>query len=144
MAFQRRRKAQEPLSQFNLTSLMDVTFILLIAFMIVAPSLKHGIELQLPEVDAEPLPPSKEKTYTVVIQARRAGDDVDRISFEGRYVTLTELGQRIESLQRGGTKINVEVEPDRKVTSERLIEVIYTLQQAGIADVGIPTQPKRE
>ncbi|GAB4313849.1 MAG: protein TolR [Candidatus Sumerlaeia bacterium] len=144
----RRRQRIEPMSHFNLTSLMDVTFILLIAFMIVAPSLKHGIELDLPEINADTLPARNEKTLTVVIQAKRPEEDQERIflDVEGRSerVTLTDLRARLEALQGGGRKINVTVEPDRRVPSERLLEVIYTLQQAGIENIGIPTTPPRE
>lgn len=139
-----RRKPIEPMSNFNLTSLMDVTFILLIAFMIVAPSLKHGLELDLPEVNAEALEQDESKIHTVVIQKVRPEEDVERIYLDEKQVTLTDLQNDLAAMQGGGKKVNVNVETDAGVPSERLLQVIAAIQKAGIESIGIPTEPARD
>ena len=63
----RHRQPLEIASDMNVTNLIDTSFILLITFMLVAPQLKHGIQLELPEVVAPPMEQKSQKVWEISI-----------------------------------------------------------------------------
>ena len=65
MTFRRKRRELPVNAEINLTNLIDVAFVLLIIFMITAPILQGGIELQLPEADARPLDTAEAVTVSI-------------------------------------------------------------------------------
>jgi biopolymer transport protein ExbD len=127
------------MTEMNVTNLLDTAFILLMAFMIVAPAIKHGIELDLPEVGAGNL--DTKKTVTVVLEKRPFEEASDRIYIEGRRVTPQQLTAEIQKLQRVFPELDVVIEGDREAIYGTFALAIAAIQDAGVRNVGLVTQP---
>jgi len=119
--------------------MMDVTFNLLIAFMIVAPTLKHGMNLDLPEVAASNLKP-KDSLSIVIRKAPERGEE-ERIYVNDRRVSLENLEQRIVSLYENKPNIDILIEADKSVPYEIVAKVLHIIQSIGVDSVGLVTEP---
>jgi biopolymer transport protein ExbD len=135
----RRSSSLQHISSISLTSMMDVTFNLLIAFMIVAPTLKHGIKLELPQIAASNLKP-KDSVMIVIRSAPEKGEE-ERIYLEDKRVSLENLGETITALYEKNPEIDILIEADKSVPYEIVARVLYTIQKAGVEGVGLVTEP---
>lgn len=132
----RQRVVSEPLANINVTSLLDITFVLLIAFMIVAPALKHGLDLDLPEVRNAPnLNPDKPLSVAV-----KSGPVMTDIYLEGRPVVLEELAAQIRGIDPDLSR-PVTLEGDKRADWESMARVIAELRNGGVTNIGIVTVP---
>lgn len=132
----------QPINTINLTSLMDVTFNLLIAFMLVAPTLKHGMKLDLPEVEASNLKPKK-SLMVVIRKAPEAGEE-ERIYLNDRRVTIEELTENLSAVYEKKADQDVLIEADRNIPYEIVAQVLNAIQKAGVESVGLVTEPHRK
>ncbi len=139
----RRRSTLSPMTQINLTSLLDLTFMLLITFIIIAPTLKHGIQIDLPEVKAAKLD-VEEKTLTVTIKKVEAGEEIERVYLEGNRVDLESLTERVSAAYEKNPRLNVVVEADRAARYGIFASVVQTLQEAGVTNIGLATEPEKK
>jgi len=131
----RRNTKGTPLASINVTSLLDITFVLLIAFMVVAPAMKHGIDLQLPQVvDAPPM--QEEKSISIVVKPELTGSG---IYVNGQEVMLDEVVPRVVSIAGENTTPVVTLEGDRAANWETVVQVIAALRSSGISRIGIQT-----
>ncbi|MCD6386073.1 biopolymer transporter ExbD [Candidatus Sumerlaeota bacterium] len=137
----RRRSTLQPIAQINLTSLLDLTFMLLITFIIIAPTLKHGISIDLPEVQATKLD-VRQKPLTITIKKLEPEEDMERIYLDGKRIGLDTLGERVAAAYEKNPKISVIIESDRLVRYGTFARVVAVLQKAGVQDIGLVTQPE--
>lgn len=141
----RHRKGVHPVAEINLTSLLDVTFVLLIAFMIMAPSLKYGVEIDLPGMNggAPQLNTDQQNLATIAISksmAGQAGDSASRtFQLDGDTVDLAGLEARlVERNKVAGGKLAVEINADKDIPYEAFVQAVGALRRAGIEGVGLP------
>jgi biopolymer transport protein ExbD len=132
--FGRHRRGLPINAEINITNLVDVAFVLLIIFMITAPILQGGIELQLPEADATPI----DQTDALVVSVGRDGD-----IFVGktRVESLEEFEQIVPTLMGGDTKRPVSVKGDRGVEYGRVMQVFGVFMKLGITNVSLAVEP---
>jgi biopolymer transport protein ExbD len=132
--FGRHRRGLPVNAEINITNLVDVAFVLLIIFMITAPILQGGIELQLPEADATPL----DQTDALVVSVGRDGE-----IFVGqtRVESLDEFEQIVPTLMGGDTKRPVSVKGDRGVNYGRVMQVFGVFMKLGITNVSLAVDP---
>jgi biopolymer transport protein TolR len=139
----RHRKRLKPVAEINLTSLLDVAFVLLIAFMIVAPSLKYGVEIKLPSVreGAPQLPSTEFNLATIGIPRSVAQQSAGIRTFllDGEPVDSAELESRLkEKRARIGEKFAVEIQADREAPYEAFVQAVTAVRRAGVEAVGLP------
>ncbi len=132
----------EKMGSINLTSFMDMTFNLLIAFMLIAPTLKHGMELDLPEVKATNLKP-KDSITVVVRKAPERGEE-ERIYIDDKSVTISDLTVQIKAMYERKKNLDVLIEADKTVPYEIVAKVLNAVQKAGVTGVGLVTEPAVE
>lgn len=124
-------KEHTTLSDINVTPFVDVVLILLIIFMISAPMLKTGLDLQLPkagtseEISAE---------NAVVIKIKRDG----KISVNGREVAREDLIKSVKDEM--GEKKPVLIEADARVFYDEVVDVLNRLREGGITEIGLITE----
>ena len=135
----RHRDEIKPISEMNVTNLLDTAFILLMAFMLVAPTINHGIELELPRVTAQNIDTSE--TVTIAIKKKPSLDSLDYIYFEGERVSLKQLGELLIERREAVPDIDVLIEADRGEVIDTLAKVLATVKSSGIESVGIATDP---
>lgn len=124
-----RRRALAPTADINVTSLVDVAFVLLIIFMITAPIMQGGIDVQLPRASVRPLS-SKDG---VVVTVDRQG----RIFIDQTPVTYEEFRATIRRLVDQRNTSSVYVRGDRNTEYGNIVRVISALAQAGITSMGM-------
>lgn len=140
----RRRGRFQPEVQVNLTSLIDVVFILLISFMVVAPALKHGLQVELAKTEGgEPLNP--ERPVSVVITH---DEDTGQTKFylDDDRIELDRLRPRLEARREVAMARDIDlavlIEPDGRVPTEATLQVLGIILDLGITNYGFLTEPR--
>jgi biopolymer transport protein TolR len=129
MRADRNRKV---LSEINVTPFVDVMLVLLVIFMVTAPLLQQGIDVNLPKAKGRDLPP--EERITLIIKKEGA------IYMNDNPVSLTDMKQKLEAISK--LNPNVYLKADRGVPYGFVVEVIGEIKDAGIERLGIVTEPK--
>lgn len=137
----RHRRPLEPMNQINLTSLLDVAFVLLIAFMIVAPSIKYGLDLDLPTLreGAPQLGQNQANLFTIVVP--RPVDGRQEFFMNDTPSQLADIENRLAMQRKSGGKVAVEIQADRDVSYDTFIQVVAAVRRAGVEAVGLPVEP---
>lgn len=134
----RRMKNEMPEATINLTSLMDITFVLLIAFMIVAPAVKYNVDLELPKSeDAQSA--SEERPIQVQVAYRQ---ETQEISFHvnGRRVPLAEVAAEVKRQPTFREDSVISLEGERIAPWEEIARLITHLNSNGISNIAVVTE----
>ena len=137
MAFGRleRRKAEVPISDINMTPLIDVMLVLLVIFMITAPLMTSSLKLDLPKADGAAPTEQTPTAISLGLQANGAlywGEE--RLEADAFTRRLTEAGRR------PGERPEVMLRADQSVAYGRVAELIGQLQQAGLNRIAFVTE----
>lgn len=137
------RKKRKPMADINVVPYIDVMLVLLIVFMVTAPLLNQGIEVELPQANNEPLS-IDDNTETLVVSV--TSNDEYYISLgatgeERQTVTLETVGTQVSQIISANPSIQVLVEGDTNADWGAMITLITTLQQAGVVNPNFITQP---
>ncbi|MGE8140716.1 ExbD/TolR family protein [Novosphingobium sp. NPDC080210] len=125
---------RSPMSEINVTPLVDVMLVLLIIFMVTAPLLKAGVPVNLPESKAKTLGDEKDQvTLSMARDGRVYLDDVE--------VAPGELSDRLAALPRteAGEPPLITLRADRSLDYGRIMEVMGELNQAGFNSISLIT-----
>lgn len=131
-----RRKAK-PMSEINVTPFVDVMLVLLIVFMVTAPLLTVGVTVDLPKATSAPLPGQDEPLAVSV-----ASDG--RIFLQESEITLEELGPRLVAILETKPETRIFVRGDKVIDYGRVMEVVGSIHDAGIAKVALVTKLRDE
>jgi biopolymer transport protein TolR len=123
----RRRQA---LSEINVTPFVDVMLVLLIIFMVTAPLLQQGVDVDLPKASGQTLSPSER----VIITIKKGG----KIYLDKTAVTLDTLREGLS----GKTGEEVFLKADKDVPYGVVVAVMGELREIGIEKLGMVTEPK--
>ena len=137
------KKKRKPMAEINVVPYIDVMLVLLVVFMVTAPLLNQGIEVELPEANNEPLP-IDENQETLVISITETQDyyiSIGATAENRQPVTLETIGQQVAQVLGANPGIQVMVEGDTNATWGTMIALITTLQNAGVASPNFITQP---
>lgn len=142
----RHIRQYDAIADLNLTNLLDVSFVLLLAFMMVAPSLKTGLSVDLPRVEQHVAGLDQEgKTITVEIRKQPLeGVYVDdrRLQIAASEDPDARTLERVIADKRSKyPAISVVIEADRASQYETFARVVAALQALGIDNVGLVTKP---
>jgi biopolymer transport protein ExbD/biopolymer transport protein TolR len=125
-----RRRGGVPISaDINVTSLVDVAFVLLIIFMITAPMLQGGVEVQLPRAEARPLKTEEGLVITV--------DRTGRIFLDQTPVSYADFRVAFQAVVATRKPSGVYLRADRRVAYGEVIQVLAAIKAAGVRDVGL-------
>ncbi|HET6412156.1 MAG TPA: protein TolR [Anaeromyxobacter sp.] len=138
MAFTSGGIGRQTLTEINVTPLVDVMLVLLIIFMVTAPLIQQGVEVNLPDARAKPVKAEEEK-LVLSIKADRSiwlgtSEDAARIPFE----TLEDKLRANARLQKDH---EVYLMADKTLPYGYVVDVMATLQRAGILNLGMITNP---
>jgi biopolymer transport protein ExbD len=121
------------MSEINLTSLLDVAFVLLIAFMLIAPTLRDGVEIRLPSVQNAPVLPQA-STQPLTIRIPEAGP----LTLDDQELSPEGLEETLRQSRKDNPSVAVVLEADRNVPYQRVAEAMAAIRRAGISGVGLP------
>jgi biopolymer transport protein TolR len=131
-----QREGGTTLSEINMVPFIDVVLVLLIIFMITAPILQSGIEVDVP----------KTKTVKELTEVRMVVtiDRAQRIYLNDKAINIHDIGQTISSQSPDLAKQTVYVRCDESVPFGSWATVVDSLRQAGIVNISVVTQPLSE
>lgn len=119
-------------SEINLTPLMDLTFILLITFIITFPLLESGLNVDLPAARGTPL--SEENTVSVSVDA----DGFWHV--DDRRVTAEEFAAEMRYIRQNRPEATVLLRGDRGLPYGQLMEVMQAMHENGVSRISLVTQ----
>ena len=125
------------ISQINVTPLVDVMLVLLVIFMVTAPIIQQGVQVNLPQAKAAAIPGTDE---LLVVSIAKNG----RIYLNDNVMTLHELGAKMRAIRSNLSDKQVYVRADQDVRYGLVMQTIAELKQAGIDRVGMVTRPTLE
>jgi biopolymer transport protein TolR len=125
------------MAEINVTPLVDVMLVLLIIFMVTAPMLQTGIDVNLPRVKAKSIDVAEEKVVLTINRSRE-------IFINRRHLTLSELGGKLKSIFARRIEREVYLRADRNVPYGFVVEVMAEVRKAGIDKLGMITEPPEE
>ena len=137
MAFGRLERTQvaQPMSEINMTPLIDVMLVLVVIFIITAPLLASSIRLELPGTEAAK-PTDAPRFVTVAIDASGS------LFLNDKPVSAAELGQRLADSGRTQPDTEVQLRADQSVPYGRIVEVMGAAQKAGLNRIGFVAEPR--
>ncbi len=128
------------MAEINVVPYIDVTLVLLIIFMITAPLLQTGVEVDLPQAEAATVEQKNEPP--VVVSVNKQGEFfIDIGDHEDEPVQAKELLIRVAAVLRNKPKTQVFVRGDRDVAYGKVVTVMAALKNAGVPSVGLMTSP---
>jgi biopolymer transport protein TolR len=125
------------ISQINVTPLVDVMLVLLVIFMVTAPIIQQGVQVNLPQATAAAISGTDE---LLVVSIAKNG----RIYLNDNVMTLDELGAKMRAIRTNLAGKQVYVRADQDVRYGLVMQTIAELKQAGIDRVGMVTRPTLE
>lgn len=125
-------RGRNVLSEINVTPFVDVMLVLLVIFMVTAPLLQQGIDVNLPKAKGKDLPP--EERITLVI--KKGGF----IYMNDNPVSLAQMGHKLQAISK--LNPNVFLKADKDVPYGFVVEVMGEIKEAGIEKLGMITEPK--
>ncbi len=125
------RKA--PMSEINVTPMVDVMLVLLIIFMVAAPLLTVGVPVNLPQTKAAPL---NEKTEPLAITIKADG----QVYIQDTVVAAEELAARLQAITENKPDTRIYVRGDHSLDYGRVMEVMGLITSAGFSKVALITE----
>lgn len=131
------RGSREPLSEINVIPLVDIMLVLLIIFMITAPMLQHGMNIDLPKVTAKPLP-SKENPQVINI------DRDSSIRLNDKKIQVSDLKAHLQFLFANKSEKEIFLKASKDVPYGAVVRCMGIIREAGIDKINIVTLPAEE
>ncbi|GAK46560.1 biopolymer transport TolR [Tepidicaulis marinus] len=129
----RRGQRMAPMSEINVTPLVDVMLVLLIVFMVAAPLLTVGVPVDLPKTRSAPLS-GDDEPLTITVN----GDGA--IFLQETEVQVEDLVPRLLAIGENGYEQRIYVRADQNINYGRVMDVMGTISSAGFARVGLVTE----
>ena len=122
------------MSQINVTPLVDVMLVLLIIFMVTAPMMQQGVQVNLPKADTKALTPQE---TTVVVSVANTG----KVFINSSEVPAAELKSKLSGMFATRSKKEVFLKADKDVPYGEVIKTMAEIKGAGIERLGMVTEP---
>ncbi|MEO5656529.1 MAG: biopolymer transporter ExbD [Nitrospiria bacterium] len=128
-----RGHTDQPISEINVTPLVDVMLVLVIILIVTAPLLSHQIKLNLPKAKTE----ASTVTRPLVISLTRDS----QIYLDAQPIAAPELRARLERAVAAGEQPTVELRADGELAYQQVVQVMALVQSAGITKLAFLTEP---
>ena len=137
MAFNLKRSEREPMSEINVTPFVDVMLVLLIIFMVTAPLLTVGVQVDLPETSADTLPEESEP-LTLTINSK------GEVFIQETKIEFDNLIKKILAVSKNRTDTRIYVRGYKTINYGRVLEVMGKLSGSGFTKVALISEPYKE
>jgi biopolymer transport protein TolR len=129
-----RSKSSKPMSDINMTPLVDVMLVLVVIFIITAPLMTSAIKLDLPKTEAAK-PIDAPKFVAIVV------DKAGQIFLNDQVTSLTQLADSLTKVAQNSKDTEVQLRADETVPYGKVVEVMGVTQKAGLNRIGFVAQP---
>ncbi|MGN6716378.1 MAG: protein TolR [Candidatus Binatia bacterium] len=125
------------ISQINVTPLVDVMLVLLVIFMVTAPIIQQGVQVNLPQTKASAIAGSEEP---LIVTVAKDG----KIYLNDNVVSLADLGTKLTAIKKLQSDKQVYLRADQDVRYGTVMKTIAEIKQAGIEKLGMVSRPPSE
>jgi biopolymer transport protein TolR len=125
------------IAQINVTPLVDVMLVLLVIFMVTAPIIQQGVQVNLPQAKAGAIPGTEE---LLVVTIAKNG----KVYLNDNAMTLTELGTKLRAIRKLEADKQVYLRADQDVRYGLVMKAVAEIKQAGIERLGMVTRPSND
>ncbi|HMA20968.1 MAG TPA: biopolymer transporter ExbD [Gemmatimonadaceae bacterium] len=132
----RRRQRMDLNAEINVVSLIDVMMLLMVIFMITAPIMQGGIDINLPKAEARPLEPKS----GLVVSIDRSGT----IHVDETVLTFSEFRATFRALAADRGREGVYLRADAGVPYGEVVRVLAVMRSSGTPDVGLVAEPEEK
>ena len=132
----RRSRVERQKAEIGMNSLIDLTFLLLVTFIVTLPALEQGISIMLPQAKTDQLPTKDKKANVVTI------DKDSRIFFKDRPVTLDELETTLKAMAAEDPEVPVLVRGDERNSYGDVMKVVKIVYKCKIRRMALVTVEK--
>lgn len=135
----RRRRSsrfEKPKAQVDMTSLIDLTFLLLVTFIVTLPALEQGISIMLPQAKTDQLPMKDKKANVVTV------DKDNRIFFKDQPTTLEELEVTLKAMAAQDPDVPVLVRGDERLNYGSVMDVVKVVYKCKVRRMALVTVEK--
>jgi biopolymer transport protein TolR len=127
-------KTPVALAEINIIPLVDVMLVLLIIFMVSAPMMSQGVQVDLPKANSQGLTDVPDQVFLSVSSTRE-------LSLNGKAIPSGTLRARLEGMVQAKPGLQVYVQADQKIPYGFIAQVIAEVKNAKVQKVGLVTQP---
>jgi biopolymer transport protein TolR len=130
-----RHSNDRPLSEINVTPFVDVMLVLLVIFMVTAPMMQSGIDVDLPETKTQPM---RMRDEPLILSVKKDGT-----LFVGRTeVPLDELAVKLEAIFEGRDTKELFLRADKDAAYGKVARAMAAAREAGASKLGMVTEPE--
>ena len=127
-------KHSELMSEINVTPFVDVMLVLLIIFMVTAPMMIQGLNVDLPEATAKPLDSEKEHLVITINKDQQ-------VYINDVVATVESLGEKLSKMLQGRSDRDVYLKADKNIPYGIVVQVMAEIKGAGVEQLGMITEP---
>jgi biopolymer transport protein TolR len=128
---------RRPMTDINVTPLVDVMLVLLIIFMVTAPLIQSGVKVDLPRASAQQMEHSEEKLVLTITRDRR-------ILLGNTEIKASDLETKLASNARIQKDKELYLHADRSLPYGQVVEIMAVARRAGVESLGMITEPDKE
>jgi biopolymer transport protein TolR len=125
-----------PLSEINVTPMVDVMLVLLIIFMVTAPMMQQGVDVDLPKTTTQPL---KVKDEPLILTIKKDG----QLLLGRQEIPQAELQKKLEAIFEGMDQKELYLRADQAVPYGDVARAMAAAREAGASKLGMVTEPER-
>lgn len=135
-----RSRASTPLSQINVTPLVDVMLVLLVIFMLAAPLMTSRIKMELPRTPATGAADAGGVSERRVLALDASG----QLYWQDQAITAVDLRQRLKELAHNQPETEIHLRVDQSVAHGLVVQLMADIQQAGLQRIGFVAQTTKK
>ena len=127
----KRRSQLDTIDEINMTPLMDLTFLLLIIFMIATPLLEYSIDVSPPKMNADSMENKKSETVNLLASGL--------VNYRGQVVSRKNLFEILKNLKKTSPKTMLFLRADGDITYRKVIALMKEIKNSGFANISLIT-----
>ena len=132
----RRGGAHQPLSEINVTPFVDVMLVLLIIFMVTAPMMQQGVDVDLPETTTQPI---RVQDEPLILTVQKDG----KIFLARREIPQAELRDKLAAIFEGRDSRELFLRADKEAPYGMVVKALAAAREAGATKLGMVTEPEQ-
>ncbi len=126
-------------AELNITPMVDIVFVLLIIFMVAAPMIEQGVDLDLPQTETVPIESPQDKFIIRVFKSRDKADN--QIFIDKVEIPIDELEERLKHNARLQEKKEVFLHASKELSYGYVVRIMAILKKAGVSNINLVTEP---
>ena len=136
MLRRRRMRGEKPKAAVDMTSLIDLTFLLLVTFIVTLPALEQGVSIMLPQAKTDTLPSKNNKANTITV------DLMNRLFLNGKPTTLADLESTLKAMVAEDPEVPVLVRGDERLDYGSVMNVVKVVYKCKVHRMALVTVDK--